>query len=132
MVIKTFKFSNKNTKYKYYNDEDEIILSPSAVREVLVNKYLSLVKEEISKQSEVSYDDSNIEIKITTDNDSIQYDIIFSGIDNLPVVSPNKFANSANSQTSTNSQNLKFLNSQIPNFANFLILKFLNSQSFVK
>ena len=51
MVIKTFKFSNKNVKYKYYNDEDEIILSPSAVREVLVNKYLSLVKEEISKQS---------------------------------------------------------------------------------
>ena len=45
MVIKTFKFSNKNTKYKYYNEEDEIILSPSTVREVLVNKYLSLVKE---------------------------------------------------------------------------------------
>ena len=99
---------------------------------MLVNKYLSLVKEKISKQSEISYDDSNIEIKITTDNDSIQYDIIFSGIDSLPVVSPNKFANSANSQTSKNSQNLKFLNSQIPNFANFLILKFLNSQSFVK
>ena len=101
MVIKTFEFSNKNTKYKYYDNGSEIILSPSAVREVLVNKYLSLVKEEISKQSEVSYDDSNIEIKITTDNDSIQYDIIFSGIDSLPVVSPNKFANSANNSEST-------------------------------
>ena len=101
MVIKTFKFSNKNTKYKYYNDEDEIILSPSAVREVLVNKYLSLVKEEISKQSEISYDDSNIEIKITTDNDSIQYDIIFSGVDSLPIISPNKFANSTNNSEST-------------------------------
>ena len=101
MVIKTFKFSNKDTKYKYYDNGNEIILSPSAVREVLVNKYLSLVKEEISKQSEVSYDDSNIEIKITTDNDSIQYDIIFSGIDSLPVVSPNKFAKSANNSEST-------------------------------
>ena len=101
MVIKTFKFSNKDVKYKYYDNGNEIILSPSAVREVLVNKYLSLVKEEISKQSEVSYDDSNIEIKITTDNDSIQYDIIFSGIDSLPVVSPNKFANSANNSEST-------------------------------
>ena len=101
MVIKTFKFSNKDAKYKYYDNGSEIILSPSAVREALVNKYLSLVKEEISKQSEVSYDDSNIEIKITTDNDSIQYDIIFSGIDSLPVVSPNKFANSANNSEST-------------------------------
>ena len=101
MVIKTFKFSNKDTKYKYYDNGNEIILSPFAAREVLVNKYLSLVKEEISKQSEVSYDDSNIEIKITTDNDSIQYDIIFSGIDSLPVVSPNKFANSANNSEST-------------------------------
>ena len=91
MVIKTFKFSNKNTKYKYYNEEDEIILSPSVVREVLVNKYLSLVKEKLSKQSEISYDDSNIEIKITTDNNSIQYDIIFSGIDSLPVIKPTEF-----------------------------------------
>ena len=106
MVIKTFKFSNKDTKYKYYDNGNEIILSPSAVREALVNKYLSLVKEEINKQSEVSYDDSNIEIKITTDNDSIQYDIIFSGIDSLPVVSPNKFANSANNSESTPDTNL--------------------------
>ena len=106
MVIKTFKFSNKNTKYKYYNEEDEIILSPSAVREVLVNKYLSLVKEEISKQSEVSYDDSNIEIKITTDNDSIQYNIIFSGVDSLPIISPNKFANSTNNSESAPDINL--------------------------
>ena len=102
MVIKTFKFSNKNTKYKYYNDEDEIILSPSAVREVLVNKYLSLVKEEISKQSEVSYDDSNIEIKITTDNDSIQYDIIFSGIDSLPAITPEAFKVKNNSESTLN------------------------------
>lgn len=101
MVIKTFKFSNKNIKYKYYDNGSEIILSPSAVREVLVNKYLSLVKEEISKQSEISYDDSNIEIKITTDNDSIQYDIIFSGIDNLPTISPDKFAKSTNNSEST-------------------------------
>ena len=106
MVIKTFKFSNKDTKYKYYDNGNEIILSPSAVREALVNKYLSLVKEEINKQSEVSYDDSNIEIKITTDNDSIQYDIIFSGIDSLPVISPNKFANSANNSESTPDTNL--------------------------
>ena len=97
MVIKTFKFSNKNIKYKYYNDEDEIILSPSRVREVLVNKYLSLVKEKISKQSEISYDDSNIEIKITTDNDSIQYDIVFSGIDSLPVIKPTEFIVNNNS-----------------------------------
>ena len=102
MVIKTFKFSNKNTKYKYYNEEDEIILSPSAVREVLVNKYLSLVKEEISKQSEVSYDDSNIEIKITTDNDSIQYDIIFSGIDSLPAITPEAFKVKNNSESTLN------------------------------
>ena len=101
MVIKTFKFSNKDTKYKYYDNGSEIILSPSAVREALVNKYLSLVKEEISKQSEISYDDSNIEIKITTDNDSIQYDIIFSGVDSLPIISPNKFANSTNNSEST-------------------------------
>ena len=106
MVIKTFKFSNKDAKYKYYDNGSEIILSPSAVREVLVNKYLSLVKEEISKQSEVSYDDSNIEIKITTDNDSIQYDIIFSGINSLPVISPNKFANSTNNSESAPDINL--------------------------
>lgn len=99
MVIKTFKFSNKNIKYKYYNDEDEIILSPSGVREVLVNKYLSLVKEKISKQSEISYDDSNIEIKITTDNDSIQYDIVFSGIDSLPVIKPTEFIVNNNSDS---------------------------------
>ena len=99
MVIKTFKFSNKDAKYKYYDNGSEIILSPSAVREVLVNKYLSLVKEEISKQSEVSYDDSNIEIKITTDNDSIQYDIIFSGIDSLPVITPEAFKVKNNSES---------------------------------
>ena len=101
MVIKTFKFSNKDAKYKYYDNGSEVILSPSAVREALVNKYLSLVKEEISKQSEISYNDSNIEIKITTDNDSIQYDIIFSGVDSLPIISPNKFANSTNNSEST-------------------------------
>ena len=99
MVIKTFKFSNKDAKYKYYDNGSEIILSPSAAREVLVNKYLSLVKEEISKQSEVSYDDSNIEIKITTDNDSIQYDIIFSGIDSLPVITPEAFKVKNNSES---------------------------------
>ena len=69
MVIKTFKFSNKDAKYKYYDNGSEIILSPSAVREMLVNKYLSLVKEEISKQSRLAYYDRNIEIKITTDNE---------------------------------------------------------------
>ena len=102
MVIKTFKFSNKNTKYKYYNEEDEIILSPSAVREVLVNKYLSLVKEKLSKQPEISYDDSNIEIKITTDNNSIQYDIVFSGIDSLPVIKPTEFVVENNSESTPN------------------------------
>ena len=101
MVIKTFKFSNKDAKYKYYDNGSEVILSPSAVREALVNKYLSLVKEEISKQSEVSYNDSNIEIKITTDNDSIQYDMIISGVNSLPIISPNKFANSTDNSAST-------------------------------
>lgn len=95
MVIKTFKFSSKDLKYFYgYEDEKGTytkVLSLSNAREVLVNRYILLVKNKVSDTLSTPLTDDDIEVKISYTGNAVQYDIIFSKIDSLPKIDPTEF-----------------------------------------